>query len=319
MTDADAQEVTALQNMGIGTSPLRESGITTAKYMRWKVGEDSRAKGAQIREEIATWAKEKQAQRDQQILYGEQLKANKKDQSATNKTIIEGLKDANLAQGKAIKAEGAALKQARSMAKAQHEYRGRQLAKLDMEQRERIKQVRGEGSVVVKELTAKVKAEELKTAEQIEAKKKEIAIQNRAEVLEVKKQTADEVTDASKKLFFEKRKSIAENTRQAEASWMSEREQNKTEFLARAEQNKQQTYNTRAKAKQIKEEIILKRQQEAAKSRKEQEQIKETLEKIATMSATGSKGTHDKLYRNKYVSADVAQQMVASPYYKSLP
>lgn len=71
-------------------------------------------------------------------------------------------------------------------------------------------------------------------------------------------------------------------------------------------------------AKASKEETIAKRQQAAAKARKEQEEIKDTLEKIAVMSASGVKGTHDKLYRQKYVPSQDADRLMASPYASSV-
>jgi len=293
---------------------LRESAVTHAKYMKWAVGEERREKGNGVRSEIDNWKKQKQQALDAHKAYGAQLKASMKDQIIRDKAVIEEHRQRNLAQGKAIKAEIAALKQAKAMSKAQWEFRGRQLAKKDLEQREKIKAVRGEGSVVLKELTAKVKAEEAALAESIVNKKREILEANRREVAEIKKETDDHVTDASKKVFYEQRKSLAENTRLAEEAWVSERNQKTGDFIAKAKANKEEAAATRARAKQIREEIILKRQAEASKMRKEQGEIKEILEKTAIMSATGVKGTHDKLYKNKFVSAEAAQKMLQSPY-----
>jgi len=246
--------------------------------------------------------------------YGESLKGAMKKQMEQNATVIGGLKEANLAQGKAVKAEVAALKQAKSMAKAQHEFHGRQLAKLEQEQRDRIKQVRGEGSVTLNALTAKVKADELELETKIAEKKKEIALANRAEVLEVKKLTSDAVTDASKKLFYEQRKTLAENTRQAEAAWISERDQKKAEFVAKAKATKAELEAGRQRTKANREAIVKQRQDAATKGRKEQAEIKDTLEKLAEVSASGVKGTHDKMYKQKYVAAPDADKLTASPY-----
>jgi len=312
---SESQEIEELKGMlSNPTGSMRESPITYSKFAKFMVGEERREAGAAMRSEIESWKKQKQSQLNAHKTYGLKLKSGMKEQNAQNAAVKNSLVEANLAQGKAIKAEVSALKQAKSMAKAQHEFHGRQLAKVDMEQRERIKQVRGEGSVTLNALTAKVKAEELELAEKIEEKKKEIAIANRAEVLEIKKMTADHVTDASKKAFYEQRKSIAENTRQAEAAWMSEREQKKAEFIAKAKATKAELAVAKERAKASKEQTIIARQQIAAKARKEQEEIKETLEKIAVMSASGVKGTHDRLYRQKFVPATEAEKLTSSPY-----
>lgn len=312
---SEEQEIAELKGMlSSSGGALRDSPITYSKFAKFMVGEERRAAGAGVRAEIDSWKKQKQTQLEAHKSYGEKLKNGMKEQAVQNSAVKNGMMEANLAQGKAIKAEVSALKQAKSMAKAQHEFHGRQLAKIDMEQRERIKQVRGEGSVTLSALTAKVKAEELELAERIEEKKKEIAIANRAEVLEIKKQTADHVTDASKKAFYEQRKSVAENTRQAEAAWISEREQKKAEFIAKAKQTKAELAVAKERAKTNKEQTIIARQQTAAKARKEQEEIKETLEKIAIMSASGVKGTHDRMYRQKFVQAAEAEKLTSSPY-----
>lgn len=270
--------------------------------------------GNGVRTEVDNWKRQRQQQLEAHKAYGSQLKQQMKEQIARDRLVLEAHKERNLAQGKAIKEEVALLKQAKAMSKAQWEHRGRQLAKKDQEQREKIKMVRGEGSKVLVELTAKVKAEEAALAESIVTKKREILEQNRKEVAEVKKQTDDHVTDASKKVFYEQRKSQAENTRLAEEAWVSERNQKTGDFIAKAKANKEEAAATRARAKAIREEIVVNRQKEAAKMRKEQTEIKEIIEKTATMSANGVKGTHDKLYRQKFVSAEVAARMSQSPY-----
>uniref|UniRef100_A0A7S4KG69 Uncharacterized protein n=1 Tax=Prymnesium polylepis TaxID=72548 RepID=A0A7S4KG69_9EUKA len=293
---------------------LRESAITHSKFMRWSLGEGNREVGNGVRTEVDNWKRQRAQQLEQHKAYGGQLKQQMKDQIARDRQVLNEHKEKNLAQGKAIKAEVAALKQAKAMAKAQWEMRGKALAKKDHDQKEKIKMVRGEGSKSLNELTAKVKAEEAALAESIVNKKREILEANQREVAEIKKQTDDHVTDASKKIFYEQRKSLAENTRLAEEAWVSERNQKTGDFIAKAKANKEEAAATRARAKAIREQIVFDRQKEAAKMRKEQTEIKEILEKTAMMSATGVKGTHDKLYKEKYVSAEQAAKMAQSPY-----
>jgi len=236
-----------------------------------------------------------------------------REQIARDRQVVEMHKQRNLTQGKALKAELAALKQARAMSKAEWEQRGRLLAKKDMEQRERIKAVRGEGSKALSELTAKVKAEEAALAESILNKRKEILAANRREAAEIKKQTDEHVTEASKKVFFEQRKSLALTTRRASEAWISEKNQKMGDHMAKAKANKEEAAATRARAKAIREEIVHNRHKEAAKMRREQTEIKEIIEKTAAMSANGVKGIHDKLYRGKYVSAEDAARVQQSP------
>ena len=222
----EEKEVKELQAMiSSDGNSMRESGITHAKYMKWAVGEERREIGKGVRTEVDNWKRQRQQQLEAHKAYGIALKNSMRDQIARDKAVIEEHKERNLAQGKAVKAEVAALKQAKAMSKAQWEFRGRQLAKKDLEQREKIKQVRGEGSKTLVELSAKVKAEAQGLEEAIVTKKREILEANRREVAEIKKQTDDHVTDASKKIFYEQRKQIAENTRLAEEAWISERNQ----------------------------------------------------------------------------------------------
>jgi len=267
-----------------------------------------------VRKEVDDWKRQRQQQLEAHKSYGSALKQAMREQLARDKAVVEAHRENNLAQGKAIKAEVQALKQAKQMSKAQWEFRGRQLAKKDLEQREKIKMVRGEGSKTLAELTAKVKQEESATAEAIIAKKKEILEENRKGVAEIKRQTDDHVTDASKKIFYEQRKSLAENTRLAEEAWVSERNQKQGDFIAKARANRDELFATRTRAKQVREQTILSRQKEAAKARKEQAEIKEILEKTAILSATGVKGTHDRMYRQKYVTAEMAEKLLTSPY-----
>ena len=95
---------------------------------------------------------------------------------------------------------------------------GKNLAMKDQLQRQKIRQVVGENSKRVAEMTAIAKQEELDYERNLREVRDKLKADNIAEVAKVRAETADEVIDAAKEFAFEQRKSLAFATKAAEAT-----------------------------------------------------------------------------------------------------
>jgi len=193
------------------------------------------------------------------------------------------------------------------------------MAKAGREREARIRGVRGEGNKGLMEKTAAIRAEEIATNQLIIKKREQILEENRAEVAAIRKTISDEVTDESKKIFFEKRKAIASNTRAAEEAWAAERADNQAKHQQLVKERREELWKNRNAAKIEREKIIEQNRVNAVKHRQNASENKAELARLALTSATGAKGTHDSLYRQKFVSAEDAKKLMESPYAAFIP
>jgi len=191
---------------------------------------------------------------------------------------------------------------------------GKNLAMKDQLQRQKIKQVCGENSKRVAEMTAIAKQEELDYERNLREVRDKLRADNIAEVQKVRAETADEVIDAAKEFAFEQRKSLAFATKAAEAAWKDERNAHTKAHLAKARANRADAVASRQKAKELRDEIITSRQVVANAARKQQQSNKEAKDKTVMFSAGGIKETHDTIYKKKFVPKSAAEALQNSKY-----
>ena len=68
----------------------------------------------------------------------------------------------------------------------------------------------------------------------------------------------------------------------------------------------------RAKAKQVKEEVVAARQQLAQTARAERLQLRQQYEQVQEHVGSTAKGMHDSMYARKFVSAEAAARLKQS-------
>lgn len=321
MADSEAQEVEDLKAMMYGNNEgsLRDSPITASKYNKWLVGEQNRAAGAVVCGEVENLRKSRAEFQKRHAAYGSSLKEQGREQLRRDKQLQEMTREENLQKGQLVKAEVLAQKAQEDKQKAEWIAHGRSLAMKDQLQKKKIRDVVGENSKRVAEMTAKAKQEELDYERELAGVRQKLLQDNKAEVEKVRAETADEVIDAAKEFAFEQRKSLAFSTKAAEAAWKDERAQHTKAHLAKAKANKAEAEASRAKAKALREEIVTSRQQIAGAARKQQQSNMEQKQKIIMFAAGGVKDTHDTVYKKKFVPADAAKQLQASKYATSVP
>lgn len=307
------QELTSMLSFGADQS-LRDSPVTASKYNRWLVGEQNRAAGQVVAKEVDNLRKSRNEFQQRHAQYGSSLKEQGREQLRRDKQLQEMTREENLQKGLLIKAEVAAQKAQEDKQKQEWIAHGRSLAMRDQLQKKKIRDVVGENSKRVAEMTAKAKQEELDYERELAGVRQKLLQDNKAEVEKVRAETADEVIDAAKEFAFEQRKSLAFSTKAAEAAWKDERNQHTKAHLAKAKANKADAEASRAKAKALREEITTSRQQLAGAARKQQQSNMEQKQKIIMFAAGGVKDTHDTVYRKKFVPAEAAQQMSGSKY-----
>ena len=297
-----------------GGSSLRDSVITAAKYNRWLVGEQNRKAGDMVTQEVTHLRTARVDFQNRHRQYGASLKEASREQLRRDKQLHEMCREQNLQKGQQVKAEVLAQKAQEEKQKQEWMAHGRALAARDQMQKKKIRDVVGENSKRVAEMTAKAKQEELDYERELAGVRQKQLADNKAEVEKVRAETADEVIDAAKEFAFEQRKSLAFSTKAAEAAWKDERTAHTKAHLAKARQNKADAEASRAKAKQLREEIVTSRQQVAGAARKQQQSNMEQKQKITMFAAGGVKDTHDTVYKKKYVPAEAAKQMQTSKY-----
>uniref|UniRef100_A0A7S2HSP6 Uncharacterized protein n=1 Tax=Haptolina brevifila TaxID=156173 RepID=A0A7S2HSP6_9EUKA len=311
----EQQEIEELnQLISSSSGSIRESPITAAKYNRWLVGEQNRGAGSVVRREVDHLNNARQDFHTRHKEYGQSLKEAGNEQMRRDHEKVEMMRQQNLAKGAMVKAEVIAQKAQEQKQKEEWMAHGRTLGARAQMQKQRIRDVVGEGSKRVAEMAAKTKQEELDYERELAGVRSKLLQDNKSEVEKVRNETADEVIDASKEFAFEQRKSLAFTTKAAEAAWKDERNVNTKNFLAKAHANKADAQASRAKAKELREEIEATRREVANVARKQQQSNKEQKDKIIMFASGGIKDTHDQIYRKKYVPTDAANKLQNSKY-----
>lgn len=311
----EQEEIDELQTMFQSSSGVtRDSHITASKYNRWLVGEQNREVGSQVRGEVDALRKDRTGAASKHREYGASLKRQSREQMSRDKQQYELNKETNLQKGLRVKAEVMAQKAQEEKQKQEWIAHGRNLAMKDQLQRQKIKQVVGENSKRVAEMTAIAKQEELDYERNLREVRDKLKADNIAEVQKVRNETADAVIDAAKEFAFEQRKSLAFATKAAEAAWKDERNAHTKAHLAKARQNKADAVASRQKAKELREEIITSRQVVANAARKQQQSNKEAKDKTVMFAAGGVKDTHDTIYKKKFVPKAAAEALTRSKY-----
>jgi hypothetical protein len=312
----EKEELDELTNMIAtgGSQSLRDSPVTASRYNRWLVGEQNRGAGHGVRTQVEHLRKSRVEFQQRHQQYGASLKEQGREQLRRDKTMGEMTREQKLSKGLQVKAEVAAQNAQADKQKQEWVAHGRSLAMRDQMQKKKIRDVVGENSKRVAEMTAKAKQEELDYERELAGVRQKLLSDNKAEVEKVRAETADEVIDAAKEFAFEQRKSLAFSTKAAEAAWKDERNAHTKAHLAKARANKADAEASRAKAKQLREEISNTRREVASAARKQQISNKEQKDKIIMFAAGGVKDTHDQIYKKKYVPTEAAERMQRSKY-----
>jgi hypothetical protein len=312
---AEADEIAELNQMiQASGGSMRDSAISASKYNRWLVGEQNRASGSIVAKEVDNLRKSRLEFQSRHAAYGTSLKEQGREQLRRDKQLKEMTREQNLQKGMLIKAEVTAQKAQEDKQKQEWIAHGRSLAMRDQLQKKKIRDVVGENSKRVAEMTAKAKQEELDYERELAGVRQKLLQDNKAEVEKVRAETADEVIDAAKEFAFEQRKSLAFSTKAAEAAWKDERQAHTKAHLAKAKANKADAEASRSKSKSLRDEIAQTRREVAGAARKQQQSNMEQKQKIIMFAAGGVKDTHDQVYRKKFVPAEAAKQLASSKY-----
>uniref|UniRef100_A0A7S2NLE1 Uncharacterized protein n=1 Tax=Haptolina brevifila TaxID=156173 RepID=A0A7S2NLE1_9EUKA len=310
----EQQEIDELNQLISTGNSIRESPITASKYNRWLVGEQNRGAGSVVRREVDHLRNARVEFQKRHQDYGASLKEAGREQGRRDKEKVEMNREENLAKGQQVKADVLAQKAQEEKQKQEWIAHGRSLAMRDQMQKKKIRDVVGENSKRVAEMTAKAKQEELDYERELAGVRAKLLQDNKSEVEKVRAETADEVIDAAKEFAFEQRKSLAFTTKAAEAAWKDERNMHTKSHLEKAKANKADAIASRQKAKQLRDEIATTRREVANAARKQQQSNKEQKDKIIMFSTGGIKDTHDQIYRKKYVPQDAAAKLQGSKY-----
>ena len=314
----EAEEMHELMEMLGGDSCGRTSDVTASRYNRWLLAETNREIGHKLKMEKESNLQNRREIQEQHKKYGNQLYKQSREQMNRDKQIVEMTKQQNLAKGQMVKADVIAQKAQAEKQKQEWQAHGRALANRDQMQKKKIREVVGENSKRVAQMTAKAKQEEMDYERELAEVRDKLLADNKAEVAKVREETADEVIDAAKEFAFEQRKSLAFATKADTAAWKAEADQHRKAHIEKAQANREAARASRERAKLLREEISKSRREIATAARKQQQSNKDQKEKMQYFGAAGVKDTHDSVYKKKFVPAEAAKAMKESKYSSSI-
>lgn len=297
---------------------VRQSPISAARYNRWVVGEKSRSLGDQVRVEMEVLRSTRQEEDYRHRAKGAYLSQQARIQMVKDREQIDIVREENLEKAHRVRADKVVQKEIERAQKAEWMQRGKSLAIKDQLQRQKIKQVVGENSQRVAELTALAKQEEIDFERNLRIVRDSLLHVKRAETAAVRAATSDGVIDVSRRYAYAKRKELAVSTRVAQQTWREERSQSERSHLAKARANKAAAEASRKKAKELREKLEAERRAEAAAARERQRRDKAEKEKAIMFNSGGIRDVHDHLYRDRYVPEKEAHAMMSSRYLKSV-
>lgn len=134
----------------------RDSNVSVSKFNRWIVGERARDSGDQGRAEFDSLRSLRQSAQESHREYGASLGAASRAQMQRDKQQYDATRRLNQYKGSLVRDDVSAQKSEAARLRGEWVDYGRKLAEARMEQRERIRQVTGEGSKRVQDLVAQV-------------------------------------------------------------------------------------------------------------------------------------------------------------------
>ena len=295
----------------------RDSAISVSRFNRFIVGELARKNGDEGRVLMDSLRKQRDHAAETHRQYGASLGAASRAQMQRDKQKYDAMRESNLLKGLQVREDVASQKDEAQRLRTEWVEYGRKLAQKDAEQRRRIREVTGENSKLVLDKVAQAKFEEEEYERELATRRQEILRENQAEVRRVKEETSDAVTDASKQFALDRRRSLAERTKEHVSKWRESRAQNTSEHLKSARKNRADAEATRAHAKKLREKLAQQRKQDADAAREKMKRNKLQRDNMLLEAGQTTRQIHDSIYRSKYVPQDSADYLVNSKYGKS--
>ena len=300
-----------------GVYTARDSGISVSRFNRFIVGEIARKTGDDGRTMQDSLRKQREHAAETHREYGSSLGAASRAQMQRDKQKYDALREANLLKGLQVREDVSSQKGEAARLRQEWAEYGRRLAQQDGEQRRRIREVCGEGSKRVQDRVAQCKFEEEEYQKEMERRRAEILREKKEEVQRVREETNEAVIKESKQFAIDRRKNQALGTKDTVASWKSERSSNTATHLKSARANRADAEASRQKAKKLREELVLRRQQEAREAREASKKNQQRKDQLTIQQGLGMKTVHDGIYKAKYVPQSSAEYLESSKYGKT--
>ena len=296
------------------TDNNRDSGISVSRFNKWLVSEHKRDTGDLVRDDAQQLRSMRKDARSSHHQYGASLAAASRAQMLRDKQQYEALRRQNWQKGMQVREDLTECRGEKERLKAEWIEHGRRLRVNNTEQRKRIAESVGEGSKRITELVAQCKLEEEAFEAALAERRREVLEANRQEVQKVRAETDRGVIDAAKLYAHAQRKEAATGTKKTIELWKRERGANTAYHLKAARQNRADAQATRAKAKQLREELVQKRKKEAVLQRSKLKSSREENERLREKLVGGTKTNHDEMYHAKFVPAGSADVFSKSTY-----
>jgi len=288
--------------------------VTAARFAHWSVGEENRRaameaklarEARRIRRQTASESHRHRGQNRQIAALKQQTRLNRE---------IQGLRNQNHEAAATVRQDLALCKQEVVAQRIAWRDYGKQLARAQMEQQERVRMVNGENSMRTSTIGLEVKEARERFRSKLDKVRSRQLMSHRQMAEQVRADTSDEVTDNSKAVFFEGRRGVAEGVRASKQAWRAERQDKTEEHRQQQQASKRSIHESREQAREMREMHLAEKQQLARSMRDEQRYQQEHVNGATQQLLSHTKSVWADTYTKKYASPEELARLQASPY-----
>ena len=291
----------------------RPSPMAVAKVARWAVGVNNRSAASDVRQEKEQLRLASKQAAEKHRAYGASLRHAGKLQLAAGKAKYEGMRQLNHDKGDAVREEAGSSRIEAEKARQQWMQHGRALV---LAQKEEQARMRDAVSPRVSELHSRSAREKLEHAASLHRVREGLRESKNAEAERVRAETASTVAINSRIVFYQQRRALVASKSTDALTWKQERHREEQNHLARARANRAAIEESRRKFKEQRAKVEAERRAASLAAKTEHQKLKaETVRAVSQFKDSA----HDYVYRQRYASQEVADEVFNSSMRRILP
>ena len=291
----------------------RPSPMAVAKVARWAVGVQNRSSASDMRQEKEQLRLASRQAAEKHRAYGASLRNAGKLQLAAGKAKYESVRQLNHDKGDAVRDEADSSRIEAERARQEWAEHGRTLVLAQKEERART---RDAVSPRVSELHIRSAREKQEHAASLHRVRESLKECKSAEAERVRTETAASVATNSRILFYQQRRALVTSKSTEALTWREERAREEESHLARARANRAAIEETKRRTKEQRARVEAERRATSLAAKTEHQRLKaETARAVSQI----KDNAHDFVYRQRYASQEVADEVFNSSLRRILP
>jgi len=294
-----------------------EEGVTVFEYNKWLHLEENWETAEEIRHANMEGSQFRKSRDERHRERGMERQVASIEQMKQAKGKVEEHRQANLDQGKTVRDDVAAWKEAMFTQKQTWTEHGKSLKEKILN----LERQRAERNALLnmkKKLSAQVKLEVVQLAKDGKLQKEQVLASNRSQAGRIRTETAAEVTDSAKKYMYDQRKQAAVLTHRDVKEWESERRANKLKFREDAARSKDKSRRIESSARLSRKHLQEQRQAEAELVREHKKQVQASYRSQQEVRAALVKEVVNTSVADKFASAQNSRRMLQHPHYQEV-